>query len=63
MRRTRHGRRLSEPDATIPAYVGAQGRERTAFRALKHHFFAHKRNAAARTPDLVPLKLLAALRT
>ena len=63
MRRTRHDRGLSEPDATIPTNVGTQRRERTAFGALKHHFFAHQGNAAARTLDLVPPKLHAALRT
>jgi len=63
MRRTRHDRGLFEPDAAIPTSVGTHRRERTAFGALKHRFFAHQWNAAARTPDLIPLKLHAALRT
>ena len=63
MRRARHDRGLSEPDAAIPTNVGTQRRERAAFGALKHHFFAHQRNATARTLDLVPLKIHAALRT
>jgi hypothetical protein len=63
MRRTRHDRGLFEPDSAIPTNAGTQRRERAAFGALKHHFFAHQRNAAAWTLDLAPLKIHAALRT
>lgn len=63
MRRTRHDWGLFEPDSAIPTNAGTQRREGAAFGALKHHFFAHQRNAAAWTLDLVPLKIHAALRT
>jgi hypothetical protein len=63
MRRTRNDRGLFEPDAAIPTSVGTQRRERPALWALKHLVFAYQRNAAARTLDLVPLKIHAALWT